>query len=49
MIFKRLMSISIHHKWKKYLILSNVINYVWYNRNPIDYYKLAIRDLEQES
>ena len=31
---------------EQWSILSNVINYVQYNRNPIDYYKLDVRALE---
>ena len=29
--------------------LSNVINYVQYNRNPVDYYKLDIKALEPKN
>ena len=34
---------------EQFLVLSNVINYVQYNRNPVGYYELDIRALEPKS
>ena len=34
---------------EKWLILSNVVNYVQYTRNPRDYYKLEVKALEPKS
>ena len=39
-------SISQMEQWS---VLSNVINYIQYNRNPRDYFKLDIKELEQKN
>ena len=39
-------SISQMEQWS---ILSNIINYVWYNGNPRGYFKLDIERLEERN
>ena len=34
---------------EQWSILSNVINYIQYNRNPRDYFKLDIKTLEEKN
>ena len=45
MILERIKSILIHHKWNNGQYLG-MLNYVQYNRNTIDYYKLDIRTID---
>ena len=47
MILKRLISILINNpQTEQWSIFSNVTNYVQYNRNPTDYYKLDHKAVE---
>ena len=34
---------------EQWSILSNIVNYVQYNRNPRDYYSLEVKALEQKN
>ena len=34
---------------EQWLILSNVVNYVQYNRNPKDFYDLDIKSIDQKN
>ena len=46
MILKRSMFMMIHQKWKNGQYVINVENYVQYNRNPVDYFKLNVIAVE---